>query len=382
MGISSILILGSGTQALAIIRSVKRAGHRVHLWAEDKGNYAGWSRYVDKFYKPQTMEVDDGFLAELQDYIKENQIDALIPMGDTVAAFLSVHKDDLLPQVQYQAPCYSSFLAGYDKNMLMRLCRVKGYPHPETLDLSRFVAIDCDEVRSFPFPAMLKPNRTTGGRGMRKVESFDDLKACYEDLHKQYGDYHLQRFVLPGGRQIKVQLLVDREGNHLQHSVIEKLRWYPVQGGSCSCACSIENPEMVSICHSVLRDLNWNGFADFDLIQNPATGKFLIMEINPRVPACIKGAIAAGKDWGEILVNASLGLPQKTYTYNTGVTTRHLGFDTLWFLSSPYRFSKKQHWFRFFGKNVHYQDMGDWTDPLPFFAGTFRNIGKLLLGKK
>ena len=26
----------------------------------------------------------------------------------------------------------------------------------------------------------------------------------------------------------------------------------------------------------------------------------------------------------------------------------------------------------------HYQDMSDWTDPMPFIKGTFRNISKVL----
>ena len=134
---------------------------------------------------------------------------------------------------------------------------------------------------------------------------------------------------------------------------------------------------MVGICHQILKDIHWVGFADFDLIEDPQTKTLLIMEMNPRVPACIKGAMAAGMDWGEIIVNGYLGLPQKEYTYRTGVVTRHLGFEVLWFLHSEKRWSKDQHWFRFFGKDIYYQDMSDRTDPLPFLFGTFRNVRKV-----
>ena len=214
---------------------------------------------------------------------------------------------------------------------------------------------------------------------MTKITSYEELVSSYPGLHEKYGEYHLQQFIEPGGRQVKVQLYVDGEGNLLQSSVIRKRRWYPVEGGSCSCAVSEEAPEMVTICHQILKDIHWAGFADFDLIEDPRTNRLLIMEMNPRVPACIKGAMAAGMDWGEIIVNGYLDLPQKEYAYRTGVVTRHLGFEALWFLHSGERWSKDQHWFRFFGKDIHYQDMSDWTDPLPFLFGSFRNIRKVFL---
>lgn len=376
-----VLIIGGGTQGLALIRSLYRNGHKVELFFDSPNNYADDSKLLSKRLSTAAGEATPEYFNQICKVIAEGQIDVVIPLGDDSAAIVSEQLDQLKAITNLSAPGFSSFLAGYDKNQLMRLCKEKGYPHPATLDLSLYDNIDCEEVRSFAYPAMLKPNQTTGGRGMRKVDSYEELESCYAGLREQYGDYHLQRFIRPGGRQIKVQLIVDEQGTLLQSSVIEKARWYPVQGGSCCCAISVVNPEAVSMCHSVLKDLKWEGFADFDLIQDPDSGEFLIMEINPRVPACIKGAIAAGMDWGEIIVNASLGLPQKEYSYKTGVVTRHLGLDVLWFLKSKNRWHAKPNWFRFFGKNVHYQDMSGWGDPMPFIKGTAHNIAKLFSPK-
>jgi hypothetical protein len=125
-------------------------------------------------------------------------------------------------------------------------------------------------------------------------------------------------------------------------------------------------------------DLNWVGFADFDTIEDPDTGDLLIMELNPRVPACVKCAVVSGIHWGQIIVDGYLGRPQKQYEYNTGEYLRHLGFETLWFIKSPNRFKTKPCWFKLLGKHIHYQDMSDWTDPLPFLMGTYRNIKKVL----
>ena len=39
-------------------------------------------------------------------------------------------------------------------------------------------------------------------------------------------------------------------------------------------------------------------------------------------------------------------------------------------------------YFAFFGKHIHYQDMSDWTDPMPFIKGTIRNIKKVIAHKE
>ena len=78
-----------------------------------------------------------------------------------------------------------------------------------------------------------------------------------------------------------------------------------------------------------------------------------------------------------MLVNDALGVPQKTYGYTTGVYLRHLGLDFLWWLHSPDKWHTEPNWFRFFGGNIHYQDMSTWSDPFPFLTGTFNNVKKL-----
>ena len=101
-----------------------------------------------------------------------------------------------------------------------------------------------------------------------------------------------------------------------------------------------------------------------------------IMEINPRVPACVKTGIVAGVNWAQIILDGCLGKPQKEYVYKEGAVLRHLGFDVLWFLHSKNRFKVKPSWFKFFGGKVRYQDF-DLFDPMPFIKGTWHNVKRL-----
>ena len=192
----------------------------------------------------------------------------------------------------------------------------------------------------------------------------------------------MQKYIKQGGAQVEVQLYIDEKGKLINSSVISKYRWYPEKGGSSCCAISVNNKRIVDILYDLLKNIGWVGFADFDTIEDPDTGELLIMELNPRVPACIKTAIESGINWGQVIVDDYMGEPQKMYEYKEGEILRHLGFETLWFLKSPNRWRMKPSYFAFLGKHIHYQDMSDWTDPMPFIKGTIRNIKKVIAHKE
>lgn len=373
---SKILLLGAGTQAFAILKSLYNSEHQLYMITGEKGNYADYSRYIKKVVYTTSKPSDDQYLQEVVRIAKVEGIDTALPMGDAEASFLSLNAEYLYKLFRFKMPTYQDFLKGYDKNQLMSLCREKNYPHPLTIDLSVTQFDDASKFRHFPFPGILKPNWTTGGRGMCIINSYDDLLKAYPRIKAEYGECHLQQFIREGGSQVKLQLYVNEAGELLYSSVMEKVRWYPVKGGSSCCSVSIKNPKMVEICYKILKDIHWVGFADFDTISNPNTGELLIMEINPRLPACIGAAVFAGIDWGNIIVDDYLGRPQKHYYFKEGVALRHLGFDVLWFLKSPKRFKTKPSWFKFFGSNVYYQDFHFW-DQKPFWVGTYHNIKKL-----
>lgn len=371
---TNVLLLGAGTQGLAIIRCLHKSGHKVWLISE-RNNYADWSRYLEKAYYTNSLPSSKEFMHLVLQVVERHRIDVLIPMGDVLSEFISNNLALLKGKVACKMPDPVVFDTATDKNKLMTLCKKNGYPHPLTINSDEIKSTD---KRSFLFPLLIKPNITCGARGMTLVHNYEELTAKLPEIQAEYGECHLQQYVKQGGAQVEVQLYVDENGKLLNSSVIYKYRWYPEKGGSSCCAKSVRNDKIVSILHQLLIDLGWVGFADFDTIEDPDTGELLIMELNPRVPACVKTAIEAGINWGEIIVNGYLDKPQKQYEYKENEFLRHLGFETLWFLKSPNKFKTYPSWFRFFGKHIHYQDMSDWTDPLPFIVGSLHNIKKVL----
>lgn len=376
-----VLILdGGAAHAMAIAECLKKSGYGVAVICNDKNEYGYHTKFADERYLGVDSHKKE-YAEFMLEFLKEHKFDVLIPTSDTAAEFMSFHKEELEQMTGVLMPDREVFEKGYDKNNLMTVCRENGFPHPQTIDLN---GLEVDKVheferveglKNFPYPGLLKPNLTSGGRGMTLVNSLEELLEVYPAIHNQYGECHLQQFIKEGGRQVKVQIMTDKNGDMAYSSVIWKQRYYPVNGGSSCCNVTIDNPEIASVCGKVLKAIGWIGFADFDLIEDPQTRQLLIMEINPRIPACVRSAFKSGMDYATMIADMTLGKPLRKYKYESGKRLRHLGFDVLWFLKSPNRFKSEPSWFRFFGNNLYYQDWicGDFC---AFFWGSWGNFKK------
>lgn len=376
-----VLILdGGAAHAMAIAECLKKSGYGVAVICDDKNEYGYHTKFADERYLGVDSHKKE-YAEFMLKFLKEHQFDVLIPTSDTAAEFMSFHKEELEQLTGVLMPGREVFEKGYDKNNLMTVCRENGFPHPQTIDLkgleiNKFHEFEKFEgLKNFPYPGLLKPNLTSGGRGMTLVNSIEELLKVYPAIHDQYGECHLQQFIEEGGRQVKVQIMTDKNGDMAYSSVIWKQRYYPVNGGSSCCNVTIDNPEIASVCGKVLKAIGWIGFADFDLIEDPQTKQLLIMEINPRIPACVRSAFKSGMDYATMIADMTLGKPLREYKYESGKRLRHLGFDALWFLKSPNRFKSEPSWFKFFGRNLYYQDWirGDFS---AFFWGTWGNFKK------
>lgn len=378
-----VLILdGGAAHAMAIAECLKKSGYRVAVICDSKDEYGYHSKFVDERYIGIDSH-EEGYASFMLGFLKENHFDVLIPTSDAAAEFMSFYKKELTELSGVLMPSRNVFEKGYDKNQLMRICEENGFPHPLTIDIGEIerdlaegaMLADNEQLKNFPYPGLLKPNLTSGGRGMTLINSQEDFLRVYPSIHKQYGNCHLQRFIPKGGRQIKVQIMTDEKGEMAYNSVIWKQRYYPINGGSSCCNITINYPQIADVCGQVLKSIGWIGFADFDLIEDPVTKELLIMEINPRIPACVRSAFKSGMDYATMIADKTLGKPLRQYHYEPGKKLRHLGLDVLWFLKSPDRFKGHPSWFKFFGKDLYYQDwiLGDFS---AFFWGTLGNLKK------
>lgn len=372
-----LLLEADYTQALPTVKSLSKKGYTVDGIFSSKLSYGYGSKYFRKKFLFKETSSFDKYKECILEILKAEKYDAVVPMNDESAIVLSKYKDLFLSFTNFELPQWKDFERGYDKHKLMEECGIGGFPHPKTITIKEDHIHQVD-LSSLKFPILIKPNYSSGARGITYISSPQELYEKFKGVYNKYGPCHIQEFIPPGGGQVEVQLYIDENGDLIQSSVIHKFRWYPNNGGSSCCNKSVDNNRIVTILHALLKQIGWVGLADFDTIEDPRTGELLIMELNPRLPACIKTAYSSGIDWGNIIVSQYLGIPHPEYKREREVYLRHLGFEVLWLLNNKTILGTKPNWFKFLGKNIFFQDMNGWSDLKPFFYGTYGNIKKQL----
>lgn len=294
---------------------------------------------------------------EMLKIVEAEHFDVLLPISDFTVPFISQHKQEIEERynVKCAVPDYEQIFVVEDKSRFMDFCRDSNVPHPKT---ERLTEESLDVVaREVGFPALIKPDYSVGARGITRVNSLDELKIQYAIVSEKYGNCTLQEFINNNEYYYNVMLYRNNEGKILANAILKILRMYPVGAGSSSCCITVENNELVNICVDCLEKLNWVGMADFDVLQRLDNGEFKIIEINARVPASLRGASISGVNFPEIIVNDVMGNEVPRYKYTPGKTMRYLGLDIMWFIKSPNRFRSTPSWFKFFGKDLFYQDI-------------------------
>lgn len=367
-----LLLDAGGTQTLPIAEYFYKSNFHLSFFLHRKYTYGSGTKYSHKKVFAPDSKDEKNYLSYLLSYISEEKIDLIIPLSDITAELVSKYQDEIKIYSKIVTPAFSSFSTGYNKGLLMKLCEENNFPHPKTYHVNE--KSDIEKVSKDLLPLFLKPNITTGGRGMTLIHSKSELKEKAPTILKDFGSFHLQEFIPSGGNQYKVQLFRSKDEEIIGSSVMHKIRFYPVEGGSSCYNKTIERNDLVYLCANVLDKLNWIGFADFDLIEDTQSGIVKILEINPRLPACIKSAFKSGMNYAEMYAFEAFEIKHQNYAYKTGVGLRHLGLDFLWlFKSNEMPLRKRLEWFNYFSSNQFCQDFNI-KDMKSFFYGLYGNI--------
>lgn len=352
---ANILLFGGGLQMLSVARSLKEENHKV-IATTKNDCIAMKSRFIDLHVNMENDTEAERVAAHLIGLIRELKIDVVIPMEDAQATSLSRCKNII--ERDTNAKCavmdWIVFQLASDKTKLLDYCRQHNIPHPKT----SLIEEDYHAVSEYVgFPALIKPSHSEGAKGIVMVGSEEELKAKAPIVKKEYGECALQEFIGNKDYYYNLMLFRGNDGSWGNHVILKILRYYPVKGGSSSMCVTVENDKMVEMCKHLLELLAWKGFADFDILEK-GDGDYRIIEINPRVPASVRGAAISGVNYPCMMVSDLLYGKFKNDIYEPGKYLRYLGLDIAWFLASPNRWRCKPSWFNFFNSNVYYQEGG------------------------
>jgi Predicted ATP-grasp enzyme len=372
-----LLIEGRARQVLPMSKSLRVLGCEVTTYNGSKLDPGYASRYPHRkllafcdIYNPEK------FYKAIREELEKYHYDIVIPMNDDVAIILAKHKKDLEHLTTIACTDWPVFEMACDKLKTMEVCMKNNLPCPQTfLSKSDFL----QKRSTVKYPLVVKPRTGCAAVGFHVSPDENDVVEYYDNAQDKYGPMLIQEYIPQNGLQYKAELYIDRNGKLKGACVFAKVRWYPIDGGSSTLNETVSRPDIIANCEVLLKDINWKGYADIDLIEDTRDGKIKIMEINPRITGSVKICFEAGVNFSKMIVDDFLKNDVQPQFDVKHKYMRFLHTDILWFFKSPNRFSCKPSWFNF--RNTCDQ-IFSWSDLWVFIAFTLQGFGKMKKDKR
>jgi predicted ATP-grasp superfamily ATP-dependent carboligase len=317
---------GHDRAALAVVRSLGRAGYRVAVCAQRPRSLAGASRYAAAaIATPDALADPAGFAAAVQQFARAQGATIILPIAD--ASLLALLGDERSAEFVIPFPPLERWRAVADKARVLVAATEQGIAVPASVELSSTRAA-ADQLGALPFPIVLKPHRSvideSGVRakvGVRHAATADAARHALADLPPGAFPVMAQERIWGPGVGVFVLLW---EGRLLAACAHQRLREKPPAGGVSVYRESVAlDPDLLRRSVALLRSFDWNGVAMLEFKRRASDGTPFLMEINGRFWGSLQLAVDAGVDFPRLLVEAATGrVPQPVLTYQTGVRSR------------------------------------------------------------
>lgn len=222
---------------------------------EDHGKFV-YENYIENI----PFVDDENFIKKINEIIKENNIDMIIPAHDSVVLKLSKYSDEV------------NAIVVTSSRFACEVCRSKKKTYEFFKDCLPIPNIyELNDVKEEDFPLFLKPDIGQGSKGTKKVNNIFELKNnCEKD--------HLILEYLPG-EEYTVDCFTNYKGELLYCA--GRVRARIMNGISVNCK-EIIDDEFTILAKKINEKLKMNG-AWFFQLKRRESGELVLMEIATRI---------------------------------------------------------------------------------------------------
>lgn len=291
-----------------VIRSLRRVLPEVRIvglayGALESGIYA--ENTVDAVYQiPYPSSGIDALLERLDHIQAHDPIGILVPTLDA----------EILPLITAQAalaergiktllPSLDSFRAR-SKERLAELVAGTGMSLPQSTSV--FTTDELTKTaETMRYPMMVKGPYYDA----HKVHSPSELSEAFHRIMAEWGGpVIVQEFIT--GEEFNIAAVSDGEGRTLAACAIRKS--VRSDKGKGFGGIVVDDPEMTALGNELMQKLEWNGPCELEFIQDAATEKYYLLEINPRFPAWIDFPSTFGYNLPKLLIDRMLDAAPST----------------------------------------------------------------------
>lgn len=218
----------------------------------------------------------------------QHQVDCIIPSSDEYASLLRRIGDRIPPAVKFVLPPGDLVDRLNDKRSEIQLIRSTGVPLPRTeLDLESLGV----ERAGLRFPVIIKPRSYRGfatlGAKNRVLSDAKEL-SDFLDKYRSILDELLLQEVIPGdeAHQWVCNATFDQTSRMVSAFTFQRLGTIPYMYGVTTLAVSCHNEEVKALCRALGQALRYTGPLMAEFKQDPRSGAYCYIEINPRLGMC------------------------------------------------------------------------------------------------
>jgi predicted ATP-grasp superfamily ATP-dependent carboligase len=308
---------GNFKHTLAAVRSLGKRGIDITVLSHIKLSISFFSRYCSHHVVAPDPEHDPRFKDFLLDYVKNNKFDVLLPVSFAAVMQVSQIRDELEKYVRIPLAASDALEIAGNKGRTIQFAEKNGICIPRTWypkNDSEAEAI----AHEIPYPAVIKGSEESGF--VRYANSPEELAEKFRMI-LQYSPV-IQEYISGEGFGFFALYNHGRARAIFMH---RRIREYPATGGPSALAESIYNDELRDAGIRLLDSLLWHGVAMVEFKKDKRTGKFVLMEINPKFWGSLELAIASGVDFPYLACRMAIdGDIDPVLMYRTGVRFRWL----------------------------------------------------------
>jgi predicted ATP-grasp superfamily ATP-dependent carboligase len=328
---TAALVLGSDYRALGVVRSLGRKGVPVRVLAHGDDRLACFSRF-----NRGTVEWprgDNERLTLLERLARaDGHVWALFPSADESAEFVAHHHERLEGSLALTTPRWEVLRWAHDKRLTQELAVIAGVDYPLTLYPRSRQELERADLR---FPLILKPavkeslNALTAAKAWRADSREELLRRYDEAIGLVDRDVLMVQELVHGGGASQLSYAALAESGEVHYSLTaQRTRQYPPDFGRASTFVeTIEAPALEDPSRRLIEASGFTGLVEIEYKVDTATGRMLLLDINPRVWGWHSLCFRAGVDFPWLLWAALRGDDLPPAVAQPGVTWLRLSTD-------------------------------------------------------
>jgi len=306
----NILILSAGTRNKIVQYFKREVNGTGKVIATDCSNLAPAIYEADKYYITKRI-TEDGYLEDILEICKNEQIDTLFTLIDPEISLISKNIDKFKEiGVKPIVSDYDKVEMCFDKYKMYNFLKDNNFKTAKSYIDKELFYKDLEENK-ITFPVFVKPVKGSASLNINKVNSKEELDVIW----KQADDLMIQEFM--NGQEYGADVYIDMISKEPVLIFVKKK--IKMRAGETDKSESFKDDKLFELIKDFVKKAGFKGIIDIDIFE--VNGEHYISEVNPRFGGGYPHAYESGVNVPKMIINNLNGIENKEQigNYDEGI---------------------------------------------------------------